>query len=298
MPFHEGEQAVQAQAGVRSMADRIGRGIRDAIPPLAQEFLQEQTTAVAASIDADGRVWASALIGAPGFLTALDEHTLWINAQPAEGDPLLENLKVNPNTGLVVIEFALRRRVRLNGTATIRPDGLHITVREVYPNCPKYIQARLFREVKAKATTARHMNALTEVQQQAIRRADTFFIASYHPISGADASHRGGNPGFVQVIDANTLEFPDYSGNMMFNTLGNLHANPRCGLLFMDFENGTVLQLSGQAEVIWNPDAVAMFPETERVVRFRVEQVIEIANALPLKSEYVEYSPYNAPVAK
>jgi predicted pyridoxine 5'-phosphate oxidase superfamily flavin-nucleotide-binding protein len=75
-------------------------------------------------------------------------------------------------------------------------------------------------------------------QQRLIREADTFFIASSHRDGGADASHRGGNPGFVHVLNETKLIWPDYSGNGMFQTLGNLAIDPRAGLLFMDFESG------------------------------------------------------------
>jgi uncharacterized protein len=298
MTFHEGEQAVQVRAAVQAMAQRIGRGIHAKILPVAQQFLHQQTIAVAASVDSDGRVWASALTGKPGFLTALNEDTLWIHAQPPDGDALLGNLKANPTIGLVVVEFSTRQRVRLNGTTSIHPIGWSVAVQQVYANCQKYIQVRLPQEVEPKVAEARHTDALTDAHQRWIAQADTFFIASFHPNSGADASHRGGNPGFVRILNRNTLEFPDYSGNNMFNTLGNLTTNPRSGLLFLDFANGGILQLTGQAEVMWDVDHAAIFPGAERVVEFRVEQVVEIANAMPLRFEFVQYSPFNASVPK
>ena len=101
--------------------------------------------------------------------------------------------------------------------------------------------------------------ALTAKQQDWIQKADTFFVATAHPFRGADASHRGGQPGFVAVVDAQTLIWPDYSGNMMFNTLGNIVSNPKSGLLFLDFDTGRTLQLTGAAEIVWEPAEVARF---------------------------------------
>ena len=65
-----------------------------------------------------------------------------------------------------------------------------------------------------------------------------------------DVSHRGGPPGFVQVVDEQRLWLPDYSGNGYFNTLGNLASAPRAGLLWLDFVHGDMLQLAAQAELV------------------------------------------------
>jgi hypothetical protein len=68
--------------------------------------------------------------------------------------------------------------------------------------------------------------------------------------SGVDVSHRGGKPGFVRLDDDCTLIVPDFSGNCQFNTFGNLELNPRAGMLFVDFDRGNLLYLTGTAEVI------------------------------------------------
>ncbi|MCI0447449.1 pyridoxamine 5'-phosphate oxidase family protein, partial [bacterium] len=123
--------------------------------------------------------------------------------------------------------------------------------------------------------------------------ADTFFIASHHKDGGADASHRGGNPGFIQVLDKNTLRFPDYTGNTMFQTLGNISVNPNCGLLFIDFERGASLQLAGTAKIIWDRDQLREFNGAERAVEFRASEIIEIAGVVPLQWKFESYSPHN-----
>lgn len=291
MIYHEGELEVQARADARAMAQRVGRGIHAVMPSVVQDFLRQQTLAVTSSVNAGGQVWASLLTGAPGFLNPLNAQTLRILARPAAGDVLLDNLAVNPNIGLIVIQLAQRQRVRLNGTAEARQDGLHMTLQQAYSNCQKYIQARTAQVVVRTATHSHQSDALLETQQQWIAQADTLFIASFHPAGGADASHRGGPPGFVRVLDSATLEFPDYSGNRMFNTLGNLTANPRAGLLFLDFKNGNTLQLTGRTAVIWEAERAATFPGAERVVEFHIEQTIEIANAIPFQFEALEHSP-------
>jgi hypothetical protein len=91
----------------------------------------------------------------------------------------------------------------------------------------------------------------------------------------------------------NRLAFPDYSGNNMFNTLGNLAVNPKAGLLFVDFERGSTLQLSGQATIIWEESRVREFRGAERVIEFQIEQVVELAPAQSLRWQLVEYSDFN-----
>ena len=119
------------------------------------------------------------------------------------------------------------------------------------------------------------------------------FIASAHPDGGADVSHRGGNPGFVRVVDARTLILPDYAGNTMFQTLGNLQANPHTGLLLIDFVGGTTLQVAGTARIIWDAERTAGFVGAERLVEVTVADVVEITDAHPFRSDTVEYSSFN-----
>ncbi|MEL7247025.1 MAG: pyridoxamine 5'-phosphate oxidase family protein [Bacteroidota bacterium] len=80
-----------------------------------------------------------------------------------------------------------------------------------------------------------------------IRQADTFFWATQSSAGKADASYRGGKAGFVEILANGQLRIPDYPGNSLFNSLGNIHENPNTSLLFVDFEQGNVLQLTGKA---------------------------------------------------
>lgn len=297
--YHAGELAVQDRAGVRATAARVGRGIRPVIPHAAREFMLAQPMVILATADARGRVWASVLTGEPGFLRAEDETALLIDARPHTDDPLDENLKAGGQVGLLVIEPATRRRMRLNGAAERQTDGtLRVRAEQVYSNCPKYIQARAWRRGggggEERATPpARRANSLDEGQRRWVARSDTFFIASRHPEAGADVSHRGGLPGFVRVSGESLLEWGDYSGNQMFQTLGNIEANSRAGLLFIDFERGATLQLTGAARIIWDADRAAEFNGAERVVEFEVEEALERAGATDLRWRLVEYSPFN-----
>ncbi|MEW5977866.1 MAG: pyridoxamine 5'-phosphate oxidase family protein [Acidobacteriota bacterium] len=298
--FHAGELDVQSRAGVRDLAGRVARSIQPFLPSVAQEFLRRQVLAVVASLDSTGKVWASALTGPPGFIEVPDSRSVKLNVSPVRADPLVGNLAVNDQVGLIAIEFASRRRILVNGRARLDPDGhLLILVQQAYSNCPKYIQRRIPKfqgELPQPAETLTVVGPkkhLDDEQQSWIQRADTFFVASYHPEAGADASHRGGNPGFVRVDGANRLLWPDYSGNAMFQTLGNVASYPQAGLLFIDFEKDRTLQLTGTAQIIWEAQRVSGFPGAERLVEFEVGQVVEISGRGGPAWGFVDYSPFN-----
>ena len=295
--YHPGELAVQARAGQRDMADRVGKSVGSVIPPAVQAFLRSQPMAITSTRDADGQLWASLLTGVPGFMQAVDPHTVRIDARATLGDPLAGNLTAGSQIGMLVIDFATRRRMRLNGSVEVQPDGaLHIHARQVYANCPKYIQARKWEHRDVESSTApaiRRESVLTVQQQRWIRKADTFFIASGHPEGGLDASHRGGNSEFVHVLNERLLVWPDYSGNMMFQTLGNIATDPRAGLLFIDFESGSTLQLTGRARIIWDAHRVAEFAGAERIIEFDIDEVMERTAAIPLRWQFIDFSPFN-----
>src|SRR5215472_14594548 len=113
--FHEGERAVQARAGVEAQSRRLGRGISREIPDGAAPFLGAQRLAVVAGVDSAGRVWASLVTGAPGFITTPDPRTLRVAAGLADADPLRASLDIGAPLGVLVIDPERRRRLRVNG---------------------------------------------------------------------------------------------------------------------------------------------------------------------------------------
>jgi len=296
-PFHSGEIAVQERAGVRAGATKIGRSIDAEIAPAAAHFLVQRYTLYLGTIDATARPWASQLYGPPGFVGTVDPHTVRIDATPGPGDPLLENLRADPHVGLLAIDLVTRRRFRVNGTAAVEPDGaIVVAVAQAYGNCPKYIQRREpvdVRPTPPDPTRVSRHRALTSTDRTQIARADTFFLATANPSVGADVSHRGGRPGFVTVANDARLVWPDYQGNMMFMSLGNVAVHPFAGLLFVDFETGDVLQLTGRATIDWDAAHAAVVPGAERLVTFDVDEVVAATAASPLRWRLVEASPTN-----
>ncbi|OBJ34782.1 pyridoxamine 5-phosphate oxidase [Mycolicibacterium mucogenicum] len=287
--YHAGELEVQRRMGQAEIAVRVGRMIRTEIPAAAAAFLAEQPMIVLAATDDEGRVWTSLVTGHAGFVHADDDHTIAVDALPVPGDPLHDVVRrPDQQVGMIAIEPQTRRRMRVNGVAQPTDDGLRIHPDQVYSNCPKYIARRHIDGVAEEThrPAVRHADVLDERLQQIISRSDTFFIGSADPDGNADASHRGGNPGFLQVLSPNRLRWPDYRGNSMFMTLGNISANPRCGLLIPDWQTGTTLQLTGTAEIIWDEGPPCS-------VEFTVAEVIELTDVSPLRWGQAELSPAN-----
>ncbi|MGY5305225.1 pyridoxamine 5'-phosphate oxidase family protein [Nocardia gipuzkoensis] len=274
-PFHDGEVAVQRRMGQAEIAERVGRMIRPDIPSVAAGFLAEQRMVVLAAADAAGRLWASELVGRPGFVRAIDDRTIAVDARPAAADPLHETLTHRSRIGMIALEPQRRRRMRVNGSSAPEGTGLRIVTDQVYSNCPKYISRRDVESYVPDAWSAavRRGVELDADQQAAITAADTFFVATADGDGNADASHRGGNPGFLQVVSPTRLRWPDYRGNSMFMTLGNIEVNPRCGILIPDWATGATLQLTGTAELVWEPETFAAGAQCS--LDFAVEEVVE-----------------------
>jgi len=299
-PFHPGETAMQERAGVRAQIEPIGRRIiRDHMPAQHRELFAKLPTLLVGSLDAQRRPWASMLAGRPGFVSSPDQRTLRIEALPRAGDPLAATLAVGAPLGLLGLEPATRRRNRMNGSVlALDAAGFSVGVEQSFGNCPQYIQARTpqwQREPGEPAPPIRALGGTLDWPAQAlVRRADTLFIASAAPQAGAaggahgvDVSHRGGRPGFVGLRHdgwgRSVLTLPDFRGNNLFNTLGNIVAHAQAGVLFFDPQTGDVLQLTGTAEVLWDGAELAAFAGAQRLVRITVDEAFWSPAALPLR---------------
>ncbi len=260
-PFHPGERNVQLAAGVREEAER--RGLAMIKPELSEqhrEFFQHLPFVVTGYSDSTGQPWAGLIVGRPGFLSAKGSNEVQVDWQQAH-NPLQIALAVGSEVALLGIDFANRRRNRINTTVETNDlNQLRLTVQQAYGNCPKYIVERNWQSHWFKGNYEQvESGQLTACDKVLIENAQTFFIAtssgpklddsSTSPDAwGADISHRGGDKGFVQVR-GHQLSFSDFPGNNLFNTLGNLQQYPFCGLLFLNFDNGALLQLAGKAEL-------------------------------------------------
>jgi len=301
--FHPGERAVQQSAGETAIAERNITVMSDTVIGGARPFIAKQFMAVLGSIDASGAVWASLIFGKPGFMQTETGATISVNVPDQERDrtdPVWNNIAHHADLGMLFIELGSRRRYRVNGTLQrLDGQGLEVAIREAYPNCPKYIQRRQLRRLGELQlpVSAASGSVLRGNVQSIIRQADTIFVASHHAETGADASHRGGTPGFLKLVDETTIRIPDFPGNSLFNTFGNFEIDPRAGLCIPDFAHGQLLQLTGTASVKWEQDDPAgETGGTKRFWEFKVDQWILRDTPQKLEWEYLDASPFNPPV--
>lgn len=255
-PFHVGEQWVQTRAGVRDKAEQIGsRVIRSSMPDQHREFFAQLPALLVAAVDSEGQPHASVLCGEAGFAWSPHPALLCVGAKPQIDDPIAPLLQPRAAVGLLGLEWPTRRRNRMNGRIVESDEqGFSVAVAQSFGNCPKYIQARDWQATPRLPGLMLEGDGLDEQWLALMRRADTLFIASQSSDSqggGVDISHRGGPVGFIEVGRDGRLWLPDYSGNRLFNTLGNLLREPRCGLLLIDFSSGDLLHLQARAELIW-----------------------------------------------
>jgi uncharacterized protein len=297
-PWHAGELALQKAVGVEERMEVIGRRVlRDHLIDQHRTFYPLLPFVVIGAVDPDGDVWATVRAAPPGFLKSPDPLTLHVDLAREAADPADSGLEDGDAVALLGIELHTRRRNRLNGT--IRRDGtrgFNVTVGHSYGNCPQYIQLRDTRFVRdpgiEASEPAHRLDGLNAPARALIANADTFFVASYVDREDrqrqVDVSHRGGKAGFVRIGADGVLTIPDFAGNLFFNTLGNFMVNSRAGLLFVDFERGDLLQLTGDAKVLLDDPEVAAFQGAERLWRFTPRQFVHRPAALALRFQMRE----------
>lgn len=273
-PWHAGERQLHKVLGIEDRMDHIGRRVlRDYMTDQHIELFEKLPQLFIGLVDAEGWPWASILEGDPGFMRAIGTKRLRISSLPPQGDPLRRMMQEGSPIGTVALEYQTRRRNRMNGRIlSIDEAGFDVRVEQAFGNCPQYIQARDIDgsgPPSLRTSEPKEMQRLSTEAVDLIRNADTFFVSSYADTDDApaarqvDTSHRGGLKGFVRVED-NSLVIPDFSGNQFFNTFGNILQSGRAGLLFVDAESGTTLQLTGTSNVLLDSPSTFEFLGAER----------------------------------
>lgn len=134
--------------------------------------------------------------------------------------------------------------------------------------------------------------AFSEGDRRFIAGCSMFFLATADERGRPDCSYKGGMPGFVHIQDERTLAFPDYDGNGMFRSLGNILVNPQVGLLFVDFEQPDRLRLNGVASLHYDAALLAQYPGAQVLVRVAAEQIFPNCPRYIHKLHLVEHSVY------
>ena len=132
----------------------------------------------------------------------------------------------------------------------------------------------------------------TDDDRAFIERCSMLFIATADAEGRPDCSYKGGLPGFVRVLDDRTLAIPDYDGNGMYRTWGNVLANPHVGLLFLDFAESRRIRVNGSAQLAEGDPLLADCPGAVFLVRVTATQIFPNCPRYMHKMQLVEHSEY------
>ncbi|KAM3501169.1 hypothetical protein MY10362_005766 [Beauveria mimosiformis] len=303
--FHEGEAAMRALLQVPLGQNPTATGL----PPHYALRVAASPLAAVGTLDAQGRPWTALWGGTRGFAELITPGVLGLNSSvDTAHDP------PNDGAGKMMAALALdlesRDRVKLMGamvagSADVKDNKLQMAflVTESLGNCPKYLnrkrlQLREYRE-DIEVVKGGQGRILPEQAIRLLDEADMFFLSSTDGAS-MDTNHRGGPPGFVRVLkneaDEAVLVYPEYSGNRLYQTLGNLKVNPLVGIVVPDFASSDVLYLSGSASILVGPAAAALLPRTPLAVQVTITAARLVRRGLPFRGTSLERSPYNPPV--
>ncbi|KAJ3065295.1 hypothetical protein HDU98_011332 [Podochytrium sp. JEL0797] len=313
---HEGEIEVQRQRGT-AFESALSLGT-DAMPPQHAHFFSGLPYLAFAACDTLGRPWATLLVAA--FSSIAEFQTLKIKAVLPPDDPVA-NCVVAAKEPLIQwaglgIDFTNRRRNKVAGVVnSATRDGsklsLHLTTTDNMGNCPKYITLRdVTYHERTPQTIHNDANgiqniAFSQEERDLINRSSTIYLSSRHftddpATTDMGLNHRGGPPGFVRVLEeggVSSLIIPDYSGNRLYQSLGNIQSDKLAGVVVLCFETGDMLYLTGTAENIFDAEAEAIMPRCSLVTRIRPTGRVFIRNGLNLKlTSKEQFSPYNPPV--
>lgn len=254
--FHSGELSAQARAGQTAEAAQLGPVVKPFLAEGGRSLITSARTAVATTIDSAGAPTLSMLVTTPGGFGTLGACGLTIpRSAVADEDCLFDNLHRDRRLGLAFLEPTSRRRFRVNGEVVdSRRDPLEVSILEAFPNCTKYLLRQRLATASARRSTAgaaraRSGSAVTERDADLLTRATLVFVGSGDPGGQLDAATRSGDAGFVREVEPGTFEIPDFAGNAMYQTIGNLLVEPRASIAFIDDDDLVVL--TGAAAPHW-----------------------------------------------
>jgi uncharacterized protein len=134
--------------------------------------------------------------------------------------------------------------------------------------------------------------SISQADRDFIEARDMFFLATADAEGHPNCSYKGGDPGFVRVLDEHTIAFPNYDGNGMYLSMGNTVVNPHVGLLFIDFEGQRRLRLNGVARIDPSDPLMAEYPEAQFIVRVQISQLFGNCPRYIHKYQLMERSRY------
>ncbi|KAH8705026.1 putative oxidoreductase [Talaromyces proteolyticus] len=326
LPFNEGEMAMHQKLNVPPRENPT----TPFLTPYGAYMLSTAPLLSMGALDTEGRPWSTVWGGEAGFAGLLGKNVVGMRALVDRAyDPVVQALLGETADGTVIkadkmlsgvsIDLENRTRVKLHGrmvlgTLTDAEDNeapsdvagsrgkmqLVVKIDESLGNCPKYLNKK---HIIPAVPEPRLISDSPQLPPQAIEllsRADCMFISSSHNNIDMDTNYRGGPSGFVRVIsntsDGAVLVYPEYSGNRLYQSLGNMVINHRAGIVFPDFETGNALYITATTEIFIGEDADAILPRSNLVIKMTVVGARFVQKALAFRGVPGEQSPYTPPM--
>ena len=327
LPWNEGEERIRETLH----SPRHDNPNIPALSPQLANHLQIAPLIAIGTVDSEGRPWSTLWgNGDKGFARPIAEGIVGIRT-PVTGkhDPVIEGLVGKEAKGEVVreeeegkgrmvagltLDLETRKRVKMfgrmvAGSLSVREDEvtehdehvaeiqLVVKVEQSLGNCPKYLNKKHIVPALAKPELVSDSPQLSQRALDLLNKADLFFISSSNHDQDMDTNHRGGPQGFMRVISNDesgaVVCYPEYSGNRLYQTLGNLSINPQAGLCVPDFETGDMLYFTGKTDILIGKDAADVLPRSNLAVKITIAAARYVSNALPFRGVEGERSPYN-----
>ncbi|KAL8873758.1 MAG: hypothetical protein Q9174_000821 [Haloplaca sp. 1 TL-2023] len=321
--WHEGENYMHNQLHVPYQDNPSS----PFLTPSAARLLPNVPLLALSTLDKAGRPWTTLLGGEAGFVRPLGQSNIGIR--------ILVDPKLDPVTSLLLgrenggsgeepyetirpvaalgIDLETRSRVKLTGrmgaieglkdrTADqlVMEAQMVIKIEQSLGNCPKYLNKKRIVPTIPKPELVADALPLSNAALELLNRADLFFVSSSHGTSNMGTNHRGGPRGFIRVFkndDSGTvLVYPEYSGNRLYQTLGNLSVTPKAGMVVPDLESGDVLYITATTEILIGKDAATLLPRSNLAVKVHIQGATFVRNGLTFRGKAGDPSPYNPPV--
>lgn len=331
LPWHDGEIAIHKRIG----GPERDNPTNPALTQHAAIRLQQAPLLAVGTLDAQGRPWTAVWGGKPGFAAPLGSSMIGMKVDVDEvHDPVVQALCNDKSQGVdggqlqrgagkmisgLTMDLDRRNRIKLCGRlvagslvskAPSDPENspsvaqgqiqLVTKIDQSLGNCPKYLNRKDIQPSALSPKLISDSAALSSEATKLIAKADLFFMSSSNGHSDMDTNHRGGHAGFVRVRQTSDSQhqilWPEYSGNRLYQTLGNLEVTPLAGLVFPDFDTGDVLYLTGQTRTLVGREANALLPRSNLAVELTVTRSLFVQQGLSFRGTPLEHSPYNPKV--
>lgn len=321
--WHPGEAAVHKLLNVPTHG---GKPTSRGMPPQYGYRIAASPLVAFGAVDGEGRPWTTILGGERGFSQPIQKGFLGVKSLvDREHDPVVQALlgsapsdgqllQVEKPVSALSVDLENRDRVKLAGRMIAgvlsRQDGsdsavaeieMAVLVKETLGNCPKYMNEKIVQAHLPSPVLVSDTLPLPKEALDLIEKADMLFLTSANG-DAMDTNHRGGPPGFIRVAKNTPQEvvlvYPEYSGNRLYESLGNLYLNPKIGIAIPDYDTSDVLYLTGTTKILAGADATALIPHQKLAIKINVTAARFVKDSLPFRGVLGERSPYNPPVRR